>query len=265
MQNHIPYSGIKSKSSLEKALDILLLFDEERKLLGINEISRLLKMPPSSVQRLVNVLKKKGFLAQDAQTRKYKLGTIFLKFAGFVRESLDIAKVSYPVMQKLSRETGETVHLNVIDNWERVCIETIESTKPLMARMPVGHRSPLYSGASSKCLLAFSSEDFIEEYLNSIELTRICENTIIDKNAFMKELEKIRRAGYAESFSERVKGLGALSAPVFGYDRRLIASLSLAIPEVRFRDRRLKQLYVDKLVESAKEISSLLGYQTVEG
>ncbi len=265
MQNTVPNSGIKSKSSLEKALDILLLFDEDRRLLGINEISRLLKMPPSSVQRLVNVLKKKGFLAQDVQTRKYKLGTIFLKFAGFVRESLDIAKVSYPIMQKLSRETGETVHLNVIDNWERVCIETIESTEPLMARMPVGHRSPLYSGASSKCLLAFSPRDFVEEYLNVVEFEKICVNTITDKDAFLKELERIRRAGYAESFSERVKGLGALSAPVFGYERKLLASLSLAIPEVRFKDDRLRRLYVDKLVESAKEISSLLGYQTAEG
>ena len=253
------------KTSVEKALDVILLFDEERRLLGVNEIARLLDMPPSSVQRLVNVLKKKGFLVQDLSTRKYKLGTIFLKLAGIVRESLDLAKMAYPIMQDLSRETGETVHLNVIDSWERVCIESIESTQPLMARMPVGHRSPLYAGASSKCLLAFSSDAFIQEYLKRFELRGITENTITDKALFLKELKRIRAKGYAESFSERVRGLGALSAPVFGYDGSLVASLSLAIPGVRFREEERKKLYIDKLLDAAAKISSLLGYQSSEG
>ena len=260
MQNDIPKYGTR-RSSLEKALDLLLLFNENRKLLGVNEMARLLGIPPSSVQRFVNVLKSKGFLSQDPQSRKYRLGTVFLKLAGFVKETLEIAKVAYPIMQRLSRETGETVHLNVIDGWDRVCIETIESTKPLMARMPVGHRSPLYSGASSKCLLAFSPREFIEEYLEKVKFEKISDNTITDKERFREELARIRSLGYAESFSERVRGLGALSAPVFDHTGRLVASLSLAIPEVRYRDERLRSAYIGKLVDAAKDISKLLGYK----
>ncbi len=249
------------KSSVEKALDILLLFDENRRLLGVNEMARLLGMPPSSTQRLVNILKKRGFLRQDPETKKYKLGTVLLKVAGFVKENLEIAKIAYPVMQRLSRETGETVHLNVIEGWERVCIETIESSQPLMARMPVGHRSPLYAGASSKCLLAFSDDEFIREYLERVRLDKINVNTFTDKNELTEELKRTRERGYAESFSERVTGLGALSAPVFDHNRKIAASLSLAIPEVRFKNERLKSTYIKLLTEAASEISEYLGHK----
>ncbi len=249
------------KSSVEKALDILLLFDENRRLLGVNEMARLLGMPPSSTQRLVNILKKRGFLRQDPETKKYKLGTVLLKVAGFVKENLEIAKIAYPVMQRLSRETGETVHLNVIEGWERVCIETIESSQPLMARMPVGHRSPLYAGASSKCLLAFSDDEFIREYLERVRLDKINVNTFTDKDELIEELKRTRERGYAESFSERVTGLGALSAPVFDHNRKIAASLSLAIPEVRFKNERLKSTYIKLLTEAASEISEYLGHK----
>ena len=248
-------------SSVEKALEILLLFDESKQLLGINEMSRLLGMPPSTVQRFVNILKKKGFLRQDPETRKYRLGTVLLKLAGFLKESLEIAKIAYPIMQRLSRETGETVHLNIIDGYERVCIESIESVQPLMARMPIGQRSPLYAGASSKCLLAFSDEEFVREYLEMVKLEKINMNTITDKEELLKELERTRKRGYAESFSERVTGLGALSAPVFDHRGKIAASLSLAIPEVRFRNEDTRRSYAEKLLAAARQISEILGYK----
>jgi len=178
-----------------------------------------------------------------------------------VVESLEIAKIAYPFMQRLARETGETVHLNIIDGYERICIESIESSQPLMARMPVGSRSPLYAGASSKCLLAFSPEDFVQEYLDRTPLEPVSINTIVDRDRLMAELEKIRKKGYAESFSERVTGLGALSAPILGYGGELLASMSLAVPEIRFKDQELKESFVEALGRTAREISRLMGYE----
>jgi len=238
-----------------------LLFDEERKSCGIHEMAKLLSLSPGTVHRLASVLKGKGFLRQDPHTKKYMLGTVFLKLANLVVESLEIAKIAYPYMQKLARETGETVHLNIIDGYERICIESIESSQPLMARMPVGSRSPLYAGASSKCLLAFSPPSFLREYLDRTKLEPISLNTIVDRERLLEELERVRARGYAESFSERVDGLGALSAPILGYGGELLASMSLAVPEIRFKDEELRRSFIQSLCERVREISSLMGYE----
>ena len=249
-----------ARTSVDKALEILLLFDEERKSCGIHEMAKLLSLSPGTVHRLATVLKRKGFLRQDPETKKYMLGTVFLKLANLVVESLEIAKIAYPYMQKLARETGETVHLNIIDGYERICIESIESSQPLMARMPVGSRSPLYAGASSKCLLAFSPEPFVREYLERTRLEPISVNTIVDRERLLEELERVRVQGYAESFSERVDGLGALSAPILGFGGELLASMSLAVPEIRFKDEALRRSFIEALCRRAREISSLMGY-----
>ncbi len=247
------------RTSVDKALEILLLFDENKTSFGVHEIARALSISPGTAHRLANILKRKNFLRQDPHTKKYMLGTVFLRLANIVIENLEIAKIAYPYMQKLARETGETVHLNIIDGYERICIESIESSKPLMARMTVGSRSPLYAGASSKCLLAFSSKEFIDKYLKHVKLEPITPNTITDPKKLLEELENIRKKGYAQSFSERVPGLGALSVPIFGYRKELIAALSLAIPEVRFKDEKLRSLFVRLLSETAEELSSIMG------
>ena len=252
----------EKKSSLAKALEILLLFDETKSELGITEISNYLKIPPSTVYRLVSTLAKMRFLSQDKNTKKYKLGTIFLKLANIMKSNLKLINISYPYMKELSRLTQETTHLNIIDGYERVCIESIESNQPLMARMTVGSRSPLYAGASSKCLLAFSSDEFISEYLNKVTLIPITQNTITDKDKLLKELYEIRKKGYAISLSERNHHLGAVSAPVFGYNRTLIAALSIAVPEIRFKDKVLREKYIKDTVSVASKLSSAFGYDS---
>ncbi len=247
-------------SSLKKALRILLAFDENNAEMSISEISKLLGIPISTAHRLAQDLKEMGFLDQDNQTRKYRLGTVFLKLANTMKSNLSLIKTAYPYMKELARYTMETTHLNIRDGYERVCVETIESTQPLMARMTVGSRSPLYAGASSKCLLAFSSDEFIKEYLSKVELKPVTPNTITDKEKLMEEIERIRRTGYAVSLSERNLGLGALSAPIFDHDRNLVASLSLAIPEIRFRDEKLRKGYIEKLLAITSKISAAFGH-----
>ncbi len=246
--------------SLDKALIILKAFCSGSGEWGVRELASKVGFSPTTVQRVLSTLREHGFLDQDEATRKYRLGSIYYRFVEVLQSQQPLIRCALPLMKRLCSSTGETTHLNVIDGIERLCISSIESTQNLKAGMPVGNRSPLYAGASSKCLLAFSADDFIEDYINSVDFKPLTENTIREREKLREEIVKIRSAGFAESLGERTPGLGSLSVPIFGWGGSLMGALSLAIPELRFRKENHKKQCLTKLTITAEDISRCMGY-----
>ena len=83
------------------------------------------------------------------------------------------------------------------------------------------------------------------------------------KPKIQAELETIRKQGYAASLGERNPGLGSLSAPILDYRGSLLASISLAIPEMRYRDQKLRKKYVKELLQVAKNFSEAMGARDI--
>jgi DNA-binding IclR family transcriptional regulator len=247
-------------NSVEKALSILLAFQTERPSWGVRELSAHLGFSPATVQRILQTLKSRAFVDQDETTRLYRLGTVYYKFLHTLQSTYPIMRVAPPFMERLRSRTQETVHLNAIEGLERVCVDTMESPKNLKASMPIGSRSPLYAGASSKCLLAFSTPEFIENYLKRVKLTPVTNTTTRSKARLRLELAQIRKQGYAESLGERSQGLGSMSAPILDHRGRILATVSLAIPEIRYRDDAHREFCLKELLSTAKSISNMIGH-----
>lgn len=248
-------------NSVEKALKILLAFQAERPLWGVRELAAHLGFSPATVQRTLNILKVNDFVLQDSETRQYRLGRVYFRFLHTLQATYPFTRTAQEFMRPLLYRTRETVHLNVIENMERVCIDHMESPQNLKATMPVGSRSPIYAGASSKCLLAFSPQPYIDSVFKKIKFKAVTQNTIMDAKRLREELARIRQQGYAVSLAERNPGLGSISAPVLDYNGLLLASLSLAIPEIRFADDRYRQACVGELVRAAKAFSRAMGFK----
>jgi DNA-binding IclR family transcriptional regulator len=127
--------------------------------------------------------------------------------------------------------------------------------------MSVGDKTPLYAGATSKCLLAFSSQEFIDRYLSKMTLRPLTNNTIIDVDQLLSDLDLIRERGYASSLGETVQGLGALSVPLFALHQGIPvrAALSLAIPEVRFNNYDHRKMCIEELLLASTDCSEATG------
>lgn len=247
-------------NAIEKAMLTLLSFLDERPGWGVRELSQELGFSPATVQRILKTFKTYGFVEQDPQTRHYYLGNIFYRFLQPLHTTNRVTHWARKYMEEVAAKTRETVHLNIIEGDHRICIDTMESPRTLRAGMPLGHRSPLYAGASAKCLLAFSSPGFISKYLSTTEIRRLTDNTLVDISALEKELAKIRQDRYASSLGERTPGLGSLSAPVIDHQGEVIASLSLAIPEIRFSQADHLETCINALIQAADSFSRELGY-----
>ena len=93
-----------------------------------------------------------------------------------------------------------------------------------------------------------------------MKLIPLTENTITDITKLLTELAKIKKQGYAISLGERTPGLGALSAPILNHRGVLLAALSLAMPEIRFKDMDHRKFCLEKLLHIAKDLSRVMGY-----
>jgi len=247
-------------NSVEKALKILLAFQSQQSSWGVRDLSAHLDFSPATVQRTLQTLKAYAFVDQDPDSRQYRLGNIYFQFLDTLQSTYPITHAALPFMRSLSSLTQETVHLNVIDGMERICIDSIESPQYLKASMPIGNRSPLYAGATPKCLLAFSTQNFIDNYVKQAKFTLLTENTITNIKIFRSEIAAIRKRGYAKSLGERTPGIGSISAPVVNYRGVILAAISLAIPELRFKNNNHRNLCLKKLLNVTKNFSKTMGY-----
>ncbi|MCG8632486.1 MAG: IclR family transcriptional regulator [Desulfobacterales bacterium] len=250
------------RNAIEKALEIMLKFRGSKPSWGIRELSGELGFSPATVQRILQTLKSYDFIRQDPKTRQYYIGNVFYRFLESLNNTNNLTGTGRRFMENVAQETRETVHLNIIEGSLRICIDVIESPKVLKAGMPIGNHSPLYAGASAKCLLAFSSPEFRKEYFKTAQISPLTGNTIVDRKQLTEELARIRRQGYAASLGERTPGLGSLSAPVFDYRGEILASLSLAIPEIRITRQDYLANCTKILTREAKEFSKAMGLDT---
>lgn len=254
----------KSFVSLEKAIDILCLFESEHLELSAQEIAENLGIPLSTTYKYLQVFKKKQFLSKNEQTNQFYLGLTILKLGLFAAKKTSVMKIASPYLKLLANRSLETAVLTVVDGPNAICVDIIESPRAVKFITAKGNTMPLYAGSPGKALLAFKDPSFIDHLIETTGLAKLNKNTITDGEQLKKELAVIRRQGFSESDSEFEVDVCSVAAPIFDYKGQVNASISVAGPAERiFREN--KKSLIDLVRECAKRISSELGYGESQG
>ena len=250
-----------SLKSVEKALRIIESFDLDRPEISVAEFVEKLSMPKVSVYRFLRVLAKNGFINQNKQTKNYRLGLKIFELGSIVLKNFDFREVAFPLITELSKRSGETVHLGVLDAQQVVSIESVESNQALRISMPVGKRVYLHSTGVGKAILAFLDYEEIKEIVQQKGLPRFTRNTIIDFDELMEEVQTIRNRGYAIDNEENEPGVRCVAAPVLDPHQRFMASVSVSGPSVRVSRKRIPELSF-MVIETSKKITEALKLTT---
>ncbi len=238
-------------------MNILKVFSEHEAL-SLNEICEITNIPKTSVVRMVSSLEEMGFLVRQ-EDRKYALGLMFLHFGQLVSERMDVRKIALPIMYNLRDQINEAVNLIIPDGNEAIYVEKVDTSQMVRVYTRIGRRAPFYAGACPRILLAFMPDDRRDQYLDSVDLKKIASGTIVDKYELYQLLSESRKTGYAVSFSELEDGSAAVAAPIRNHEGNVIAAISIAGPESRFREYLLQNL-VDRVLQAALQISLKLGW-----
>ena len=233
----------------ERALDILMCFANERDI-SLTELATRVGLNKSTVHRLMTTLEDRGFVLKNGD--KYRLGYRVWELAANLTQVDDPAQLLQPEMELLRDQLDETVSLYVKDGNDRIRIQAVQSNQAIRRVAPVGVRLPLFVGASSKVLLAFAETNELEAALRDSRWP-----SSIDKDSYMKQLEEVRRLGYAVSLEERELGAAAVSVPIMDRNQRLVAALSVSGPVSRMSADTLVS-FAPQMMETARRMGTML-------
>ncbi|MBI5301345.1 MAG: IclR family transcriptional regulator [Chloroflexi bacterium] len=245
--------------SLQRAIDILNLFDERNPELGNTDIAKQLGLHKSTASSLIRTLEINGYLAQNPTTRKYRLGFRLLERASSVLNQIPVRDVAIPALQSLRDELDETVNLGILDGGDAVYIERLLGTKLLGMHSEIGKRAAAHSTALGKAILACLPMADAQAFIKQYGLPAVTTKTITDRARFLQELDKVREQGFALDDEENEVGGRCVAAPVFDHAGKPVASVSVSAPSARLAMADVPRIGA-RVLEIAKAISRDLGY-----
>jgi DNA-binding IclR family transcriptional regulator len=244
--------------TIQKAGELLALYDRDHSEWGVRDAASKLKMAKSSAHDLMNSLAKLGFLNKTEDNR-YRLGWRLVTLSETLLATTELRKEAHPVMEELAAQYQETVHLAVLDDTQAVYVDKLEGRQAVRVELTsLGARLYAHCSALGKVLLANRPEEEVKRIIQIAGLPRFTPNTVTDEDELLQALPKIRKQGYAYDLEEILPDLCCVAAPIYNHTGDVIAAISMSIPAFRFR--RSQTEYREAVMRAAKTISKCLGY-----
>lgn len=243
--------------SVQRAAAILRCFTKTDAELGVTAVSQQLGLHKSTVSRLMSTLQQEGFVEQNPETGKYRLGMALVTLAGIVLERIDLREMARPYLDNLAEETQETVNIAILDGQACINIDGAPSPRPIQYIGRMGRRTPLHCTSAGKVLLAYLSPGEWPQLLPD-PLPRYTDKTIVDRGVLAQLLPQVKAQGYAITHEEHQEGLSAVASPIFDHTGRVVAAVVVSGPTYRIGPDEVRA-FVAAVQNTAAEISNQLG------
>ena len=230
----------------------------------VSEIARKTALPRSTTHHLLRSLTEFGYLDQEGETRPYKLAPKIFRLTGRNWTQAQLAEISIPFLDELSRRTGEGTSLAVLREGIVTVVAKRDSEGPVRVVQQVGVTRPIYCTAVGKTLAAWLPEWELDATLGHIVFKKFTARTITTAAAFRQQLARIREAGFAMDNEEHIEGIRCLATPVRDQSGEVCAALCIVGPKNRLSLRRLTELR-KPLKAMASDLSARLGYRGLNG
>lgn len=247
--------------SVKRAFKILEQFRDKNLSLSVPEIALELGLPRTTAHDLVHTLLACGYLERvENGSHRFTLGLRVFELGSIYASQLDIHQEGMKIAKKISRGCDETVQMGIRDNTDVVFIVRVDSSQTLRLVSAVGSRLPAHCTAVGKMLLsALSNDELSNLFQGQKHLSAMTANSITSIDDLAKEMDVIRKRGYAYDDCESNEDARCVAAPVYDRNGSICAAMSITVPVTRMDSNRKKKL-VPIVQQGAKELSLRLGY-----
>jgi DNA-binding IclR family transcriptional regulator len=227
---------------------------------SIREASAALKLAPSTVHRLLDILVRDGMVERDKVERCYSIGPELFRIAAKIVERYDIRTLSLPVLREVVALCDETCFLGLYLPIPRKMIfaEKADSSQLLRYQLPMNIPMSVLWGASGLAILAYLPEDQIDLILAEEGPAPSSGEALPSRATLDRQIARIKACGFVISHGQKIAGAVGISAPVFGVNGTIVGSLGITVPQSKLKapdERRLGLL----LSAKAAALSSRLG------
>lgn len=238
-----------------KSVQVLSALAFYKKECGINEIAQLTGLSGSTIHRILHEFIDCGLAVKVG--KKYRCGVMVRSLFEVITDDDYLLEASEQEMDRLNDLTKETVHLIVQENNDAVYLDKRGAQNQIGIRSVVGKHVPMYCTSGGKVLMAYQSQEWLDDYFAHTAMEKLAENTITDRKKMEEELASIRKQGYAVDNSEHNPDVVCVAAPVFFPDGKIACTIGVATPKYRMTSEKLT-CFIEESVRSARAITEKL-------
>lgn len=264
-------------NSLERALAILELLEHTPGGLRHTEISDRMHIPKSTCSYIMARLEQKGYLMRDCESGRYRIGLTPVALAHGALREIGVRSIAEPALYKLAGETGLSAGIGVLERGRVLIVDRVEGSEfvrdavqgaqesparwagqPRKYRVreqrDIGRELPAHCTALGKVLLAHLPRPQVIALVSEHGLARFTRKTITSKARLLRELDSVRRRGYAMADEEYDAGIRSIAAPIYAAGGEVNAGVALngGPGEAAWSD---PYLLVEKVKAAGREIS----------
>lgn len=214
--------------------------------------------PKGTVHRMLSTLVNTGFATYTRSDGLYALTLKAWRIGSSALRDFDLANVARPVLDRLRSETGETVHLSVLETTgEIVYVAKVVSPKSIGVQTRLGQLSPAWCTATGRSILAY--DEATAEVLLSGRLQQRTPRTVTDAREIRRILARVREDGYVVTRGENHPEMGGIAAPIWDHAGLVVASVGVAMPVYRMT-AEVVRVTIPRVLAAAGTISRELGH-----
>ena len=242
--------------SLDRGLAILQFVAQSKQPVSLGELATLIGVDRSSVFRLAQTLRRRGFLSCPPGRKEYVLGSSIWMLSRHYDWSNMLVKVAHLELKSLATQINETAHLAIREGNSALFINSAHANHVIAVAGQTGELVPLYCTAHGKALLTDSDEATLRKQFGQGPLKKYASSTITSIKALAKECAAIRERGYATDDSEYLAGVRCIAAPI-RFDNEIVGSIGISAPIARFAKSAYSD-YAKKVCRVANQIGEFL-------
>jgi DNA-binding IclR family transcriptional regulator len=239
---------------VSRAFAVLELLAREVEPVRLSAVALRLGMQKSTVHRVLATLIGLGHVERDRATGCYRATLRLWEIGSGIAAHHPVKRAATAFLQQLQQATRETVSLTVLSGDDVLYLDKLVSPRPMRFTSRVGSRMPAPVTAGGKAMLAYEPD---ARAIIRRARSRVHASVRLNVDALMRELQDVRRKGYASS--SLLAGVVSFGAPIMGHDGRAAAALSVSAPQTRLTDEKREQL-IEQLLVTCAEITERVGH-----
>lgn len=189
----------------------------------LREVAEKAQLSRSQAHRYLLAFVNTGVVEQDPSGGRYALGPFAVRIGMAALARVEPVQVAGRYLSVLLQELKTTGLLSVWGNYGPTVVRWIDGGLPLFTTLHTGSNLPLQTSATGILFLAFCPRAQTQAVLESERAAGLA----VPEAELEDRVAAARAYGYARIYGSVVPGLGALAAPIFDADERLVATMSV--------------------------------------
>lgn len=245
--------------NLVKACEILKILAGRPEGVSANELETRVNVPRTTGFRILKTLCSEGMA--DKRGKLFFSGADLVQIGLHSLRFLEIRSLSVPILSELATKTDFTAHLAIPSGRQSLILEVHDSPHPVRVASRSGTTVPLHCSSTGKIFLAYRCDQALEEYFSATPIEKHTDNTIVTLAEMQKEIEQIKRDGFAVDRCEFHEDVWCLAAPVRDSAGQVVAAMGVTGPAAQSDNRKRDSIGIS-VKKAAEALSSVLGYDS---